>query len=138
MRINQNMGIFIICKEDIIPSMTEKKDFLKGYILYENLNSDILRESLLALMRFKAEQIRRYADFVARELYRSGLLVSIKSDITWTNQDLQVVIHIDIVAVKSDKIRDLEKRVLKLYRLQELNNIIFKEPETNNNGDKHE
>ena len=116
--------------------MTEKKDYLKGYILFENLTSDIVRESLVALMRFKAEQIRRYADFVVRDLYRSGLLASIKSDITLTNQDLQVVIHINIVAVKNDKIRDLEKRVLKLYRSQDLDDMIFKESETNNNDDK--
>jgi len=103
--------------------MSENKDYLKNYTQFEKIESEKAREALLEIMRAKAEQIRRYADSVARMLQQSGVLVSIETKADLDAKGLNLHIHFDIVAVRNDKIHDLERRTLKFQKMKEIDDV---------------
>jgi len=106
-----------------ISDMSEGKDHLKGYTLFEKIENQKVRDAILEIMRNRAEQIRRYADGIVRILEQGGVKISVDSKFNWSEKGLDLYIHIEAVAVRNDRLADLEKRTLKFQKLKEIEEI---------------
>lgn len=104
----------------LLVEMSDEKDYLRSYTLFEKLENEKAKEALLEIMRAKAEQIRRYADSVIRLLQQSGVILSISTKTEWSTTGLDVYIHFDIVSVRNDKIPELERRTLKFQKMKDI------------------
>jgi len=118
--------------------MNENNKYLKDYISVEKIKNNHINDYLLQIMRYKAEQIRRYVDSVDRELFNGGIVSNITTKILYETSGIDLIIHFDVISVHLDKIHDLEKRANRYNKRiydQAEDLIYFNE---NNNSDKHE
>jgi len=103
--------------------MSESKDYLKNYIPFEKLDNQKAKEALMEIMHAKVEQIRRYSDSVVRELQKYGVLISIETKADWSSKGLDLCIHFDVIAIRSEIIRDLEIKAIKYQKMKKIDDI---------------
>jgi len=90
------------------------------FINVKDIESEKAKDALLEILRAKADQISNYADFVSRYMQKSGILISTTTKVEWKDNGIDIVIHLEVTAVKKDRIQDLEKHTLRFQRLKEV------------------
>jgi len=130
-------NVFIISKMKEI-CMSEENKLLKNFIPVQKINNDEVLEVLTEIMRYKAEQIRRYGDSVNRELFRMGIATNITTKVSYGSTGIDVLVHFDVLAVRSDKIRELEKKAKRYNKLQFNEDINFNDMELNISDERNE